>query len=111
MKGFKGLPGGANMQGLLQQAQKMQKDMARAQEEAEAFESEGSAGGGAVKVRVNGKYEVLSVEIKPEAVDPSDVEMLQDAIRIACNDALTKIKDNTQTKLSSVTGGLSIPGL
>ncbi len=111
MKGFKGFPGGANMQGLLQQAQKMQKDMARAQEEAEAFESEGSAGGGAVKVRVNGKYEVLSIEIKPEAVDPSDVEMLQDAIRIACNDALTKIKDNTQQKLNSVTGGLSIPGL
>jgi DNA-binding YbaB/EbfC family protein len=111
MKGFKGFPGGANMQGLLQQAQKMQKDMARAQEEAESFECDGSAGGGAVKIRVNGKYEVLSVEIKPEAVDPSDVEMLQDAIRIACNDALTKIKDYSQQKLASVTGGLSIPGL
>jgi DNA-binding YbaB/EbfC family protein len=111
MKGFKGFPGGANMQGLLQQAQKMQKDMARAQEEAETFECEGSAGGGAVKVRVNGRYEMLSVEIKPEVVDPSDVEMLQDTIRIAANEALSKIKDNTQQKLASVTGGLNIPGL
>jgi len=111
MKGFKGFPGGANMQGLLQQAQKMQKDMARAQEEAEAYECEGSAGGGAVKVRVNGKYEMVSVEIKPEVVDPSDVEMLQDTIRIAANEALSKIKDNTQQKLASVTGGLNIPGL
>jgi hypothetical protein len=109
-KGFKGFPGG-NMQGLLQQAQKMQKDMARAQEEAEGFEAEGSAGGGAVKVRVNGRYECLAVEVKPEAADPSDTEMLQDAIRIAVNDALAKIKSNTQEKISSVTGGLSIPGL
>ena len=96
-KGFNGVPGG-NIQGLMQQAQRMQKDMQKAQVEAEAFEAEGSAGGGAVKCKVNGKYEILTVEIKAEAVDPSDVE-------------LAKIKSNFDQKLSSVTGGVGVPGL
>lgn len=109
-KGFGGFPGG-NMQGLLQQAQKMQKEMQRAQEEAEAFETEGSAGGGAVKFRVNGKYEVLAVEIAREAVDPSDVEVLQDMVRLAANDAISKVRKNVEEKLSKVTGGMNIPGL
>lgn len=109
-RGFKGFPGGGgNMQGLLQQAQKMQKEMQKAQAEAEALEVEGSAGG-AVKVKVNGKYEVLAVEIKPEAVDPSEVEMLQDMLKAAANDALSKIKENFDQKLSKVTGGAGIPG-
>lgn len=108
-KGFNGLPGG--MQGLLQQAQKMQKDMQKAQEEAEVFEAEGSAGGGAVKFKMNGRNEVLAVEIKPEAVDPSDVEMLQDLIKAAANDALAKVRENTQSKMSKVAGGMNIPGL
>lgn len=109
-RGFGGFPGG-NMQGLLQQAQKMQKDMQRAQAEVEGLEVEGSAGGGAVKFRVNGKNEVLDVTIAPEAIDPSDVEMLQDMVRLAANDALSKIRVQTEEKLSKVTGGMKVPGL
>ena len=89
----------------------MQKDMQRAQAEAEAFETEGSAGGGAVKFVVNGKNEIVSVVIKPEAVDPSDVEVLQDMIRLAANDALSKIRKHTEDKLAQVTGGMNIPGM
>lgn len=111
-KGFKGFPGGAggNMQALLQQAQKMQKEMQKAQVEAEAYEVEGSAGGGAVTCRINGKYECLAVAIKPEAVDPSDVEMLQDLVKAATNDALSKVRSNFDEKLSKVTGGVTAPG-
>lgn len=110
-KGFGGFPGGGNMQALLQQAQKMQRDMQVAQTQAEAFEAEGSVGGGAVKIKVNGKYEVLAVEIKPEAVDPSGVDILQDMIKAAANEAIAKIRSNTDVMLSKVTGGVSIPGL
>ena len=110
-KGFGGFPGGGNMQALLQQAQKMQRDMQVAQTQAEAFEAEGSVGGGAVKIKVNGKYEILAVEIKPEAVDPSGVDILQDMIKAAANDAISKIRSNTDTMLSKVTGGMSVPGL
>ena len=98
------------MQALLQQAQKMQKEMQKAQLEAESFEAEGSAGGGAVRCTVNGKYEVLSVAIKPEAVDPKDVEILQDMVKAAANDALGKVKANFDQKLSKVTGGAGVPG-
>jgi DNA-binding YbaB/EbfC family protein len=107
-KGFGGFPGG-NMQALLQQAQKMQKDMQRAQAEAESYIAEGRAGGGAVVCVVNGKNEVVSVSIKPEAV--ADVDLLNDMVRIAANDALNQIRKNTETKLNQVTGGMSIPGL
>ena len=110
-RGFGGLPGGGNMQALLQQAQKMQKDMQKAQAEAEAFEAEGSVGGGAVKIKISGKYEVLAVEIKPEAVDPSDIELFQDMVKSAVNEALTKIRENTESKLSRVTGGVTLPGM
>lgn len=109
-KGFNGFPGG-NMQALLKQAQKMQKDMQEAQVEAEAFEADGSAGGGAVKVVVNGKHEVLSVKIAPEACDPSDVEVLEDMVRVAMNDAVQKVRKNTDEKLSRVTGGMNMPGM
>jgi len=107
-KGFNGLPGG-NMQALLKQAQKMQKDMQQAQQEAEAFEAEGSAGG-AVRVVMNGKYEVVTVKITPEACDPSDVEVLEDMVRVAVNDAVQKVRKNSDEKLSRVTGGMGIPG-
>lgn len=110
-KGFGGFPGGGNMQALLQQAQKMQRDMQIAQAQAEAFEAEGSVGGGAVKIRVNGKYEVLSVEIKPEAVDPSSIDLLQDMVKSAANDAIAKVRSNTDVMLSKVTGGMNMPGL
>jgi DNA-binding YbaB/EbfC family protein len=109
-KGFGGMPGG-NMQILLQQAQRMQKDMQRAQAEAEAFQAEGTSGGGAVSCVMNGKHEVVAIKLKPEAVDPSDVEMLQDMIRLAVNDAADKIKKNTEAALNKVTGGMNVPGL
>ena len=107
-KGFGGFPGG-NMQALLQQAQKMQKDMQIAQQEAESFVAEGRAGGGAVVCVVNGKNEVMSVAIKPEAI--TDIDLLQDMVRIAANDALNQIRKNTEQKLNQVTGGMNIPGL
>jgi DNA-binding YbaB/EbfC family protein len=99
------------MQGLMQQAQKMQKDMQQAQEEAEAFQVEGSAGGGAVTFVVNGRNEVLRVSVKPEAVDPNDVELLQDMILAAVNDALSKVRKNTEETLAKATGGMKMPGL
>jgi DNA-binding YbaB/EbfC family protein len=110
-KGFKGFPGGGNMQGLLEQAQQMQRAMARVQEEAEVFEAEGSAGGGAVKVVANGKNELVSVSLQPELLEPDNQKMLEETIVIAANVALAKVKQNTQQKMATVTGGLSIPGL
>ena len=80
--------GGPNMQQLMRQAQKMQEQMTKAQEELDAKEYEATSGGGMVTCRVNGKREVLSLTIKPEAVDPDDVEMLQDMILAAVNEAL-----------------------
>ena len=108
-KGFPGVPG--NMQALMKQAQKMQQDLMKAQQEAEAFSCEGSAGGGAVKITANGKQEVTAVLISKEVVNADDVEMLQDLVKAAMNDALAKVKDHTKGALGSVTGGLNIPGL
>ena len=108
-RGFNGFPGG-NMQALLKQAQKMQQDMQKAQAEVESFEAEGAAGG-AVKCIINGKYEVLSVSISPEAIDASDVEVLQDMVQLAFNDALRKVKEHSDAKLSQVTGGINLPGM
>jgi DNA-binding YbaB/EbfC family protein len=110
-KGFNGFPGGGNMQALLKQAQKMQKDMQQAQVEAEAFEAEGSAGGGAVRIVMNGKYDVSKVQIAKEACDPSDVEVLEDMVQLAINDAVQKVRKNTDEKLSRVTGGMNMPGM
>lgn len=111
-KGFPGMPGGlGNMQGLMKQAQKMQQDLAAAQQEAENFSAEGSAGGGAVKAVANGKYALTSLTISRDAVNPDDVEMLQDLIVAACNDALGKVKENLKDKMSKVTGGMNLPGL
>ena len=108
-KGFGGVPG--NMQALMKQAQKMQQDLLKAQQEAELFSCEGSAGGGAIKVTANGKQELTSVLISKEVVNSDDVEMLQDLVKDAVNDALAKVKDHTKNTLGSVTGGLNIPGL
>ncbi len=110
-KGFGGFPGGGNMQALLQQAQKMQRDMQVAQTQAEAFEAEGSVGGGAVRIKVNGKYEVVAVDIKPEAIDPSSKDILEDMIKSAANEAVAKVRSNTDAMLSKVTGGMSLPGM
>ena len=103
--------GGGNMQQLARQAQKLQQQMAKMQEEIEAREFEATAGGGMCTAKVNGKKEVLSIEIKPEAVDPDDIEMLQDLVLAAVNEALRGVAQQGEARLASATGGLSIPGL
>jgi DNA-binding YbaB/EbfC family protein len=108
-KGFPGLPG--NLQGLMKQAQKMQQQLQDIQAEAEQFEAEGSAGGGVVRVVVNGKHEMISIAIDPQVVNPADVEMLQDLVRAATNDAHAKVQEHLKGRMSSVTGGMGIPGL
>ena len=96
---------------LAKMAQQMQADMARVQAELEASTFDGSAGGGAVKATVTGKQELVSVEIDRDAVDPDEVEMLQDLVVAAVNDALRSARETAEQKLSAVTGGLRIPGL
>ena len=96
---------------MLKQAQKMQADMAKAQQDLEEKVVETSSGGGMVTVKVSGKKELLDVVIKPEVVDPDDIEMLQDLIIAAVNDAMTQIDKETQAEMSKITGGLNIPGL
>ena len=103
--------GGGNMQQLARQAQKLQQQMTKMQEELEAREDEASAGGGMVTVKVSGKKELLSIEIKPEAVDPDDVEMLQDMVLAAVNEGLRTANDTTEREMSKLTGGLNMPGL
>ena len=103
--------GGGNMQQLARQAQKLQQQMAKMQEDLEAREYEASAGGGMVNVKVSGKKEVLSIEIKPEAVDPDDVEMLQDMVMAAVNEALRAAAAEKEEKLGALSGGMSIPGM
>lgn len=96
---------------MMKQAQQMQQKMARVQDEMAAREVEASSGGGMVTAIVNGKQEVLSVKIDPSAVDPQDVEMLQDLILVAVNEALRQSQDMMQQEMSKLTGGLNIPGL
>ena len=112
-KGFGGgmMPGGGNMNNLLKQAQKMQENMQKAQQELESKEVEASVGGGAGTVKVNGKKEVIDITIKPEVVDPDDIEMLQDLVLSAVNQALRNIDDIQASQMSKVTGGMNIPGL
>lgn len=107
----RGMGGGANMNQMIKQAQKMQEQMLKMQEEMEAKTYEAAAGGGAVKVVIDGKRELLSVTIAPEVVDPDDVEMLQDLIVAAVNEGLRKVEADSSAQLGSITGGLNIPGL
>ena len=109
--GFPGGFGGGNINNLMKQAQKLQKEMAQAQQELEEKEFEASVGGGAVLVKVNGKKEVLSIKIKEEVVDPDDVEMLEDLVLSAVNEALKKADEETSNKMGKLTGGLNIPGM
>jgi len=108
MGGMGGM-GGGNMQNMIRQAQKMQADMMKAQEELEAKSYEASAGGGVVTVTVSGKKEVTGITIDPEAVDPDDVEMLQDLIVAAVNEALRKANDDAASQMSKLTGGMGLP--
>ncbi len=98
------MPG--NMNNLMKQAQKMQKQMEESQKALEEKEFTASAGGGAVEVKVNGKREVLQVKLQEEAVDPDDVEMLEDLIMVAVNDALRQVDESTAAAMSRFTGGL-----
>ena len=102
---------GGNMQQLARQAQKLQQKMAEMQEELESREYEASAGGGMVTVKVSGKRELLSLSINPEAVDPEDVEMLEDMVMAAVNEALRNAADTTEREMSKLTGGMNMPGL
>ena len=109
-KGFPGMMPG-NMNQILKQAQKMQSDMQKMQEELESKELETSVGGGAVTVKVNGKKEVVDIQIKPEVVDPDDIEMLQDLVFSAINEALRNVDDMQSSQMNKLTGGMNIPGL
>ena len=102
---------GAKMQKMMKQMQKMQRDMEKMQAEAAEKTVEASAGGGAVTVTVSGNQEVKAVKINPDAVDLDDIEMLEDMVMAATNEALEKSKDMVAGELSKLTGGMNIPGL
>lgn len=99
------------MQAMIKQAQKMQEDMAAMQEELEQREYEVAAGGGVITVKINGKKEVLSVKIDPEAVDPDDVDTLEDLIVAAVNEAIKTVESASTQEMSKITGGMSLPGM
>lgn len=107
--GFRGGPmgGGMNMN-MVRQAQKMQQDMLKMQEQLEASEYEAAAGGGMVTAKVNGKHEIINLTIDPEAVDPEDVEMLQDTIIAAVNEAFRKADAAQAEQMNRLTGGLNL---
>ena len=103
--------GMGNMQNMMKQMQKMQKKMAEAQEELGERRIEGTAGGGMVAVTVSGHKEVLEVKIKPEVVDPDDIEMLEDLVLAATNDALKRADDLTAQTMGQFTKGMNLPGM
>ena len=109
--GFPGMMGGGNMQQLARQAQKLQQQMTKMQEELDAREFEATSGGGMVTATVNGKHELVGIEIKPEAVDPDDVEMLQDMVIAAVNEATRAADAEAANNMSRLTGGLNLGGL
>ena len=103
-----GFPGGmpGNMNNLMKQAQRMQRQMEEAQKAMEEMEATATAGGGAVEVTVSGKHEVLKIKLSPEVVDPDDIEMLEDLIVAATNEAFRKIDDASSQSMSKITGGM-----
>ena len=107
-RGMPGMGGGMNMN-MLKQAQKMQQDMLRMQQELQEKEYQAASGGGVVSATVNGKHELRNLVIDPEAVDPDDVEMLQDLIVAAVNEALRKAGEDAASQMSRLTGGLNLP--
>ena len=107
-----GVGGGpSNMQSMLKQAQKMQEDMAAKQAELEEREYDTSAGGGVVKVKINGKKEILSVKIEPEVIDPDDAETLEDLVVAAVNEAIRVVEQTSAEEMQKITGAMSMPGL
>ena len=109
--GFRGMPGGMNQAQMMKQAQKLQQQMLQMQEEMESKTYSAAAGGGMVKATVNGKHEVLELAINPEAVDPDDVEMLQDMVIAAVNEAFRAADTDASSNMGRLTGGLNLGGL
>jgi len=105
------LPGGKNVQQLMKQAQKMQAEIMKQQEELANTVFSASSGGGMVTVEMNGQFEVVSLKIDPQVVDPEDVEMLEDLITAAVQEVLNKVNEASSNLMSKVTGGINIPGL
>ena len=108
-KGMGGAP--QNMNAMLRQAQKMQEDMAALQEDLDSREYDISAGGGVVGVKINGKKEILNIDIKPEIVDPDDIETLSDILVAAVNEAIKTVEDTNATEMSKITGSVGLPGM
>ena len=109
--GFRGMPGGMNQAAMMKQAQKMQQELLRMQQEQEAATYTAKAGGGMVSATVNGKHELLELSIIPEAVDPDDVEMLQDMVMAAVNEAMRAADTAASNNMSKLTGGMNLGGL
>ena len=108
----KGMGGGPqNMNAMIRQAQKMQEDMEALQADLDEREYDISAGGGVVGVKINGKKEILSIDIKPEIVDPDDIETLSDILVAAVNEAIKRVEDTNNAEMSKITGNVGIPGL
>lgn len=105
------IPGSMDKGGMMKRIQQMQEDMERVQEQVESSTFTASAGGGAIEAEVNGKHELLSIRIQPDVVDPDDVEMLQDMIQVAVNEAIRKATDAMDKGIETAKNGLSIPGL
>ena len=103
--------GGQSQAAMLKQVQKMQEDMQNLQAEIEEREFSATAGGGIVEVTFNGRHEMKKITIDPEAVDPDDVEMLEDYITIAINEVMKNIAETSEKEMGAITGGLNIPGL
>ena len=103
--------GAQNMNAMIRQAQKIQEDMRKKQEELAEMDFKTTAGGGMVEVTMTGKHEITALHIKPEAVDPDDVEMLEDLIAAAINDAVRAVDEAADTEMGKLTNGMNIPGL
>lgn len=106
-----GFGGGNNMGQMIKQVQQMQKRMEDAQKEIEESTVTATSGGGMVEVEANGKKQIISIKIDPEAVDPEDVEILQDMILTAVNDAISQVEKLSEEKMGKITGGMNLPGI
>ncbi len=103
--------GPSNMNQMLKQAQKMQEDMQALQEDLENREFTATSGGGMVEVTVDGKHMIKAIKINPDAVDPDDIEMLEDLVTVAVNEAITSATKTSEEEMGAITGGLNIPGM
>ncbi|MCL2049406.1 MAG: YbaB/EbfC family nucleoid-associated protein [Defluviitaleaceae bacterium] len=111
-KGFGGgMPGGMNMNSLMKQAQKMQKQMAEMQDALAEKSLEVSSGGGAVRVTINGEKQITDLKIAPDVIDPDDAEMLQDLVMSAVNEAIRQMDEAVNSQMSQITGGMNLPGM